>query len=147
MQYFLHFPTIFAIFDYFSEFCDIFGTFHFEKSSNIAKNLEKIKKNLSIILLHKWLLQIVQNGLKSENERGFFELIKTINKASAELFHNFKTSLPNFWEFKSIHTHIIYWTIFPFLALYVGSRLILVNFSPSQILDWDFLSSFLLKYL
>ena len=29
---------------------------HFEKSSNTAKNLEKMKKNLSIILLLKWPL-------------------------------------------------------------------------------------------
>ena len=29
---------------------------HFEKSSNTAKSLEKIKKNLSIILLLKWPL-------------------------------------------------------------------------------------------
>ena len=53
---FLHFPEYFAIFDDFSEFCSIFGTLHFEKSLNTAKNLEKMKKNLSIILLLKWPL-------------------------------------------------------------------------------------------
>ena len=46
--------VVFAIFDDFSEFCSTFGTLHFEKSSNTAKSLEKMKKNLSIILLLKW---------------------------------------------------------------------------------------------
>ena len=47
---FLHYS---AIFDDFSEFYSSFGTLHFEKSSNTAKSLENMKKNLSIILLLK----------------------------------------------------------------------------------------------
>ena len=47
---------MFAIFDYFSECCSTFGTLHFEKSSNTAKSLEKMKKILSIIPLLKWSL-------------------------------------------------------------------------------------------
>ena len=41
------------IFDYFSEFCSTFCTLHFEKSANTEKSLEKMKKNLSNILLLK----------------------------------------------------------------------------------------------
>ena len=54
MPDFIHFPPISAIFDDFSEFCRTFGILHFQKSSNSAKSLEKMKKNLSIILLLKW---------------------------------------------------------------------------------------------
>ena len=40
----------------FPSFAAHFGTLHFDKSSNTAKCLEKMKKNLSIIPLHKCLL-------------------------------------------------------------------------------------------
>ena len=56
LQGFLHFPQNFAICDDFSEFCSTFGTLHFEKSSNTAKKLEQMKKNVSIILSLKWPL-------------------------------------------------------------------------------------------
>ena len=49
---FLHF-LLYYVFDDFSKFRCTFGTLHFEKSSNTAKSLGKIKKNLSIILLLK----------------------------------------------------------------------------------------------
>ena len=53
---FFIFPTIFAIFDDFSKLCSTFGTLYIEKSSNTVESLEKMKKNLSIILLLKWPL-------------------------------------------------------------------------------------------
>ena len=39
-----------------SKFCSTFSTLHFEKPSNTAKSLEKMKKNISIILFLKWPL-------------------------------------------------------------------------------------------
>ena len=48
---FFIFPTIFTIFDDFSKLCSTFGTLYIEKSSNTVESLEKMKKNLSIILL------------------------------------------------------------------------------------------------
>ena len=64
MQDFLHFTTIFAIFDEFSEFCSTFGTHHFEKSSNTAKSLGKNEEksfNYSITFNgHFWNQKISQ---------------------------------------------------------------------------------------
>ena len=74
MQDFLHFPAIFAIFYYISEFCSTFGTLHFEKSSNTAKSLEKVKKNLSIILLLKWSLLEPKMLILNENTSPLFSL-------------------------------------------------------------------------
>ena len=62
MQVFLHFPQIVAIFyeiSEFSEFCCIFGTLHFEKSSNTAKNVSR--KWRKFFQLHKYLFYYV-NG-------------------------------------------------------------------------------------
>ena len=53
LQYFLHFPAIFAIFDDFSEFYSTFGTLHFEKSSNTAK-LRKIFQLFFYLNGHFW---------------------------------------------------------------------------------------------
>ena len=55
VQGFLHIHQIFAIFGNFYKYCSTFGTFYFEKSSYIAKNSEKMKKNLPIITI-KWPL-------------------------------------------------------------------------------------------
>lgn len=47
----LNYPQIFAIFDDFPEFWSTFCSLHFGKSSNTAKFLKKMKKNLPIIPL------------------------------------------------------------------------------------------------
>ena len=52
---FFIFPKL-LLFDDFSELCCIFGTLHFEKSSNNAIFFQKMKKNLPIIILLKWPL-------------------------------------------------------------------------------------------
>ena len=51
-------PNICNIWWFFSEFCITFGTLHFEKSSNTAKTLKKMKTNLVTITIKvpKWLL-------------------------------------------------------------------------------------------
>ena len=36
---------MYVIFDDFSKFCSIFGVLHFEKSSNVVKNLSKNEEN------------------------------------------------------------------------------------------------------
>ena len=38
-------PTIWALFDVFSKFCSAFSILHFEKSSNMSKNLSKNEVN------------------------------------------------------------------------------------------------------
>ena len=58
---FFIFPKFLPYLMIFSEFCCTFGTLHFEKSSNTAKNFEKMKKNLPIILL----LKMASFGTKS----------------------------------------------------------------------------------
>ena len=49
MQGFLYFPVIFDIFDDFSKFCCTFGRLHSEKSLNIAKILQKMKKVFQLL--------------------------------------------------------------------------------------------------
>jgi len=62
LQYFLHFVTIFAIFDDFSKFCSTFGSLYFEKSSNI---LQKVWRKWGKIIQLFYYLKMVAFGTKN----------------------------------------------------------------------------------